>query len=283
MFTGDESLSSVLRLASAIELFVHAKEYAHHCILGEVHADPQAKLAAQSYFVVMMSEEAGDVYAKTKDRIEAIQHEARPTCREGRWSAMIHILALATVTQHAIWSLYPDCNMALRPLLHQMVKPLRCSNPRPVLHILWSRNGNLDNKAGVMCIPNHFVAVLEDPFLDDIPWEDLDENTCIMLQSQEADQSIETNSSTDIPHTDQPKKSKPDPQTEKSAESDPQTEQPEPHKQSSLSTTHKQSSLSPTHKQRSLYSLTHQQSSLNPTHKQRLMKQRCLSLTKARR
>ena len=91
---------------------------------------------------------------------------------------MLHILGLTTVTQHMIWSLYSEYNMALRPPLYQMVKPLRCTNPKPVIHVLWSRDGSFDCRPGVMYTPNHFVALQEDdPFLDsdDIPWALLDE------------------------------------------------------------------------------------------------------------
>ena len=90
---------------------------------------------------------------------------------------MLHILGLSTVVEHPIWSLYPEHNIALRPLFHQLVKPLSSGRPQ-LIYVLWSRDGSLDNRPGVLYTPNHFVAVKEeDPFLEDhdIPWELLDE------------------------------------------------------------------------------------------------------------
>lgn len=63
-------------------------------------------------------------------------------------------------SQH-IHSTYPHCNTWIRDFLHCEIGPrnptaLLSSEP---LFILWSREGNLDNRAGVWFSPNHFVPL----------------------------------------------------------------------------------------------------------------------------
>ena len=146
---GDESLSCILRLATAIALYIHAEKYACHVIFDEVLAHPDAKLTRESYTIAMLSDEAAEMYAESdKNVVKAIQHEAKLTCQEGRWSAVLHILGLSTVIEHPIQSLYPEHNIALRPLFHRLVKPLSSGRPQ-LICILWSRDGSLDNRSGV--------------------------------------------------------------------------------------------------------------------------------------
>ena len=178
LLTGDESLAKDLRTSTAIELFNHAEMYASHKIIEMVMSDKNAKFDRESYIVALMSEDTSAFYRNTgKNLVKAIKHEALATCTNGRWSVMLHILALSTITRHTIWSLYPEVNKALRPLFHRMISPLRCSNPLPVIYVLWSRDGNLDNRKGAVYEPNHFIPFIEDPFEpdDDFPIELLHE------------------------------------------------------------------------------------------------------------
>ena len=70
-------------------------------------------------------------------------------------------MGLATVIKRPISSVYPDVNLALRPLMHGLIHPRLCS-PADVspVHIMWSRDGNLDNRPGAVFQPNHFVPLV---------------------------------------------------------------------------------------------------------------------------
>ena len=65
-------------------------------------------------------------------------------------------------------SVYPDVNFRFRSLLHRSIYPRASTTsdqPREdiePLSILWSRDGNFDNRSGVMYQPNHFVPVLNE-------------------------------------------------------------------------------------------------------------------------
>lgn len=70
-------------------------------------------------------------------------------------------MGLATVIKRPIFSVYPNANLALRPLMHGLIHPRLCSpaDASPV-HIMWSRDGNLDNRPGAIFQPHHFVPLV---------------------------------------------------------------------------------------------------------------------------
>ena len=61
---------------------------------------PDAKLSRDSYVVAMMSDRSADVYGKAEKN--ALRAEAKLKCKNGSWCALLHILALSTVTQQLI-------------------------------------------------------------------------------------------------------------------------------------------------------------------------------------
>lgn len=56
--------------------------------------------------------------------VKAIEKEALVTCKDKQWSGMVDILGLASVIHTNIWSVYPDCNSNVRPLISGIVEPL---------------------------------------------------------------------------------------------------------------------------------------------------------------
>ena len=70
-------------------------------------------------------------------------------------------MALATVLQIPIHSVYPDANQAIRPLFNTVLQPIRPSKKlllhTDAMYILWSLNGCLDNREGALYESNHLV------------------------------------------------------------------------------------------------------------------------------
>ena len=97
----------------------------------------------------------------SKNRLKAIEGEAHIACTVGEWSRMFHIMALSTVSERTIFSVYPNATSTVRDILHGMVKPrtLQQEEESP-LFILWTRCGNLDSRPGSWFEPDHFVPLL---------------------------------------------------------------------------------------------------------------------------
>ena len=72
-----------------------------------------------------------------------------------------HIAALSTVLARPIFSICPNCQTWIRDSLHTEICPREIQNMVPLepLFVLWSRDGNLDNRSGVWSSPNHFVPL----------------------------------------------------------------------------------------------------------------------------
>lgn len=87
--------------------------------------------------------------------------EAHVASKSYEWSGFFHVAALSSVLCRPIFLTYPHCNTWIRDFLHCKIGPrdptvLLSSEP---LFILWSREGNLDNRAGAWFSPNHFVPL----------------------------------------------------------------------------------------------------------------------------
>ena len=85
---------------------------------------------------------------------------------------MFDILGLASVLKKNIWSVYPDCNDNIRPLIRRVVEPLICST---IYHLTWRipclfcglERETLTVSPGVTpgqpFEPNHFVPIVYMP------------------------------------------------------------------------------------------------------------------------
>ena len=100
-------------------------------------------------------------WQSTRRAVEAVKAEAMSASKDKVWSSLVHLMALSTVLKRPIFSVYPNTNPALRPLIRGLVHP-RVSSAADVLpiYILWSRDGNLDNRSGAVYQPNHFVPLV---------------------------------------------------------------------------------------------------------------------------
>lgn len=118
---GNEDLSLLLRLLTAVELYKNAPFYATHPNLPEAVSD--CCLPEISLFIQFLSDWGLKVFENTKDRIEAVKGEAIAGCRDKKRSEMIHMTALSTVIGRLIFSLYPECNKNTRPLCRKEILP----------------------------------------------------------------------------------------------------------------------------------------------------------------
>lgn len=161
---GDESLSFLLRLLVAGELFFNADYYAEHAVFKE--SSVEAGYPEDTIFSMTLQRHAEDVFSVTSDRCEAVKMQALTTACAGEWSSMLNILALASVISRPIFSIYPNVNFPFRKLLHRVVMPKlsqgegnESESQVRKINILWSRVGGFDNRPGSCFVPNHFVPV----------------------------------------------------------------------------------------------------------------------------
>ena len=54
-----------------------------------------------------------------RDRITAIKRQALSTCFDKRWAGLMEMMALSSVIDHMIYSVYPTC----APLFHGPIVP----------------------------------------------------------------------------------------------------------------------------------------------------------------
>ncbi len=105
------------------------------------------------------------------DRVMAVKMAAKLTCKDGTWSAPLHIMALPSVIGVPVCSVYPEINWEIRPLLHGWHLPKEPSNINVFLEtdviVLWTRDGNFDNTPGSPFEPNHFAAMIFSKLDDD--------------------------------------------------------------------------------------------------------------------
>ena len=156
---GTESNASLLRLLVALELLLNVDYYIHHPRLTSFSNTDSHH--PDTLFSLCLTTDSDQVFQdKSRSREEAIWSEARVASKSYEWSGFFHVAALSSVLCRPIFSAYPHCNTWIRDFLHCEIGPrnptLLSSKP---LFLLWSREGNLDNRAGAWFSPNHFVPL----------------------------------------------------------------------------------------------------------------------------
>ena len=113
-------------------------------------------------FSLCLTRDSDKVYVNTnKSKEDAICSEALVATKCKEWSGFFHIATLSTVLARPIFSAYADCQTWIRDFLHSEICPREIQNLEPLepLFVLWSRDGNLDNRSGAWYSPNHFVPL----------------------------------------------------------------------------------------------------------------------------
>ncbi|KAJ7337868.1 hypothetical protein OS493_008026 [Desmophyllum pertusum] len=110
--TGTEVLAHVLRLLVAAELFLEADFYAGHPYFKENLK--KCNYSESTRFAIALSSDYEDV----RNRRDVVVEEAKVTCRNGKWGAMLQIMALTSGIGRPIFAVYPDTvNQAVRSFL----------------------------------------------------------------------------------------------------------------------------------------------------------------------
>lgn len=161
ILVGNEDLHLLLRLLTAIELFLHASYYARHpkfqsCL-------PSCDVPEDIMFTLCLSDAGTKMWESTKCREDAIKRELATGCRVYTWSVMVHLMALATVIGRSIYSAFPEDCSKTRPFFHGKISPRECSFHADPAIILWSRDGSLNTCPAGWYQPNHFIPLVETP------------------------------------------------------------------------------------------------------------------------
>ena len=160
---GNESLAPMLRRHCADELSKHAAVYANHPHIQRVARE----IGETTTFLWhnLLGEDSLE-FAGTEGMLAGLQFEGNCTATPKRWGSLVNVLALSTVLQEEIISIFPDVPLHFRTLVHTTIKPARKIKAikHPQKHriaILWSRDGGFDTRPGSVYQPNHVVPVLK--------------------------------------------------------------------------------------------------------------------------
>ena len=168
--SGNENLGPSLRKECAQELSANSKDYYNHPHLLQCCKDIGA-----DHELLIQCLLGDDAAENDLDLKAAFDLEVKLSSRRKRWSSLLHVMAMSTVIQRPIVSLYPTVDFEFRRLMNNTIRPLRqqCppvyiqNNPfSPIVAVLWSRDGNFDNTPGVPFQPNHVVPVI---YTDSLP------------------------------------------------------------------------------------------------------------------
>lgn len=155
--TGKEELAHALRLLVAAELYLEADFYAQHPYFEKDFK--KCNYSESTRFAIALSSDYEDV----RNRRDVVVQEATITCRNGKWGAMLQIMALASVICRPIFAVYPDTvNQAVRSFCHGVVNP-KMQLPNQVskgnmVFIMWTRTSFVPQNATLE--PNHFVPLM---------------------------------------------------------------------------------------------------------------------------
>ena len=161
--SGDESLSSRLRTHCAWELENNKEQYFNHPHLTKCAEKSNIPANILIHYLL------GDDAVSKGDSKTAYEYEVNQTFIKNRWCSMLHVLAMSTVFQRDIVSVYPDVPLPHRSLIHCVVTPLRKDTgiklskealDQPII-ILWTRDGAFDTSHSAIYSPNHVVPLIE--------------------------------------------------------------------------------------------------------------------------
>lgn len=167
MVVGDDRHSTLLRYLVAAELYLNAEQYANHPVLREAQSDNRMFTDhIDTIFSLLLTDESCDEFDRVRCKNSTVKFEARLTCRNFRWSSLIHLLALVNIMDRPIFSVYPSVNEGFRSLFHRIIYPVRqynyseSNNNQPTFGIMWTRDGDLDSRQGFRFEPNHFALMV---------------------------------------------------------------------------------------------------------------------------
>ena len=96
-----------------------------------------------------------------KDRLLCLKKQAEETCIPRTWAGLIHLMAFSSVAFRRVFSVYPNTSPAIRSLFHGIINPRQTNKLNDDLfYVMFTRDGDLDRKAGTNFQPNHFCPLI---------------------------------------------------------------------------------------------------------------------------
>ena len=107
---------------------------------------------------------------KTNNKAECIGHEAILMCTLKEYASLVGVMALSSILGRIIFSYYPEVGLSdIETYLNCELSPGDSSSSSDPVHLLWSRDGDFDNRPNVAYQPNHFVPLFAIPVEETIP------------------------------------------------------------------------------------------------------------------
>ena len=96
-----------------------------------------------------------------KDRLLCLKKQTEETCIPKTWAGLIHLMAFSSVVRRRVFSVYPNTSPAIRSLFHGIINPRQTNTlNEDAFYIMFTRDGDLDSKAGTNFQPNHFCPLI---------------------------------------------------------------------------------------------------------------------------
>ena len=150
LICGNELLACLLRALVSIELVIHRSYYSNHPYIEE----KQSVLPDKNVFEACMK----SLSTKDTTKEEAVVKEAITNCNALTWSSMMCLLALSSVIQSRIKSIYPNTSNYYAVMFNGFVYP-RVTASEPDKHIMWTKSTSLETVGGSFK-SNHFVPIV---------------------------------------------------------------------------------------------------------------------------
>lgn len=142
--TGNEIMCHVLRLLVAAELYLEADFYAQHPYFKECSKKHGISYSENALFALSLSND----YPDMRNRRDVVVQEAKATCNNTTYGALLQIMAIALVSGRQIFAAYPHTNnTAVRVFCQGFVSPRmpllkERASQQNVFLIMWTRTSD---------------------------------------------------------------------------------------------------------------------------------------------
>lgn len=153
----------MLRAAVSIELCLNADFYVQHPFITE-KVRVNTNISQNMIFSIFLSLESTNILNDDLSKKKCILKEAFRNVTLGKWASMMCMLALSTIVNKKIETIYPDTDDLYSSVFNGIIfpRPAETIDATVVdkISILWSRIGELQKKKGKFSA-NHFVPVVK--------------------------------------------------------------------------------------------------------------------------
>jgi len=144
-----------LRALTCVELFLNAGYYASHDIFIQ-YGNKMKKSLSTGLSMSVSGKASGET------DIDLVKSEAINMCFDKKWASFICMIALSSVIQHEIISLYPDSGLLVNKVLfNQNIHPKVALSSNPVVVLFCNTDCEITKDFKCQDFkPNHFVPIL---------------------------------------------------------------------------------------------------------------------------